>query len=171
MLLCYEVTRDLPLSEVEIETPMARMITPQIAGKKLVFAPMLRAGVTFAEGMLDLVPAHALRTSGFIANRKHSSRLNTISRRRSDLNERLVIVISPVIATANTATAAITRLKERGARDIRFVSLLAAPEGLERLRGHSPRCPDLDRGHRRTARRARIYYPGPGRRRGQGLRH
>src|SRR6187431_2043564 len=115
MLLCYEVTRDLPLADIEIETPLAHMKSPQIAGKKLVFAPVLRAGVTFAEGMLDLVP--------------------------TDLHERLVIVISPVLATANSAVAAVDRLKERGANDIRLVCLIGAPEGVERIRGIHPDVP------------------------------
>jgi uracil phosphoribosyltransferase len=86
--LCYEVTRDLPLTDVEIETPLIRMSTPRIAGKKLVFAPILRAGMTFVEGMLDLVPA--------------------------------------------------ARVKERGAKDIRFVCLIAAQQGVERVRGLHP---------------------------------
>jgi uracil phosphoribosyltransferase len=141
MLLCYEVTRDLPLTDVEIETPMARMMSPRIAGKKLVFAPILRAGVTFAEGMLDLVPAARVAHIGLYREPESFVAVEYYFKAPSDLGERLVIVISPVIATANTATAAITRLKERGARDIRFVSLIAAPEGLERLRGLHPDVP------------------------------
>ncbi len=112
MLLCYEVTRDLPLTMAEIETPLARMNAPQIAGKKLVFAPVLRSGVTFAEGMAP-----------------------------SDLAERLVIVVAPVLATGNTAVAAVDRLKEMGGKDIRFVCLLGAPQGVERLRGIHPDVP------------------------------
>ena len=83
MLLCYEVTRDLPLADVEIETPLARMKSPQIAGKKLVFAPVLRAGITFAEGMLDLVPTARSPISGSTANRKPLSPSNISSRRRA----------------------------------------------------------------------------------------
>jgi uracil phosphoribosyltransferase len=141
MLLCYEVTRDLPLTKVEIETPMARMMSPRIAGKKLVFAPILRAGVTFAEGMLDLVPAARVSHIGLYREPESFVAVEYYFKAPSDLSERLVIVISPVIATANTATAAITRLKERGAKDIRFVSLIAAPEGLERVRGLHPDVP------------------------------
>jgi uracil phosphoribosyltransferase len=141
MLLCYEVTRDLPLTKVEIETPMARMMSPRIAGKKLVFAPILRAGVTFAEGMLDLVPAARVAHIGLYREPESFVAVEYYFKSPSDMNERLVIVISPVIATANTATAAIVRLKERGAKDIRFVSLIAAPEGLERLRGLHPDVP------------------------------
>src|ERR1700734_365987 len=138
MLLCYEVTRDLPLTKVEIETPLARMMSPRIAGKKLVFAPILRAGVTFAEGMLDLVPAARVAHIGLYREPETFVAVEYFFKAPSDLHERLVIVVAPVIATANTAAAAIVRLKERGAKAIRFVSLLAAPEGLERLRGLHP---------------------------------
>jgi uracil phosphoribosyltransferase len=141
MLLCYEVTRDLPLTDVEIETPMARMMSPRLAGKKLVFAPILRAGVTFAEGMLDLVPAARVAHVGLYREPKSLVAVEYFFKAPSDLAERLVIVVAPVIATANTAAAAVVRLKERGAKDIRFVSMLASPEGMERLRGLHPDVP------------------------------
>ncbi len=141
MLLCYEVTRDLPLTNVEIETPMARMMSPRLAGKKLVFAPILRAGVTFAEGMLDLVPAARVAHIGLYREPESLVAVEYFFKAPSDLDERLVIVVSPVIATANTAAAAVVRLKERGAREIRFVSMLASPEGVERLRGLHPDVP------------------------------
>ncbi|MGD0148221.1 MAG: uracil phosphoribosyltransferase [Xanthobacteraceae bacterium] len=141
MLLCYEVTRDLPLTNVEIETPMARMMSPRLAGKKLVFAPILRAGVTFAEGMLDLVPAARVAHIGLYREPESFVAVEYFFKAPSDLDERLVIVVSPVIATANTAAAAVVRLKERGAREIRFVSMLASPEGVERLRGLHPDVP------------------------------
>jgi uracil phosphoribosyltransferase len=141
MLLCYEVTRDLPLANVEIETPMARMMSPRIAGKKLVFAPILRAGMTFAEGMLDLVPAARVAHIGLYREPETFVAVEYFFKAPSDIRERLVIVVSPVIATANTAAAAVVRLKERGAREIRFVSLIASPEGIERLRGLHPDVP------------------------------
>jgi uracil phosphoribosyltransferase len=141
MLLCYEVTRDLPLTNVEIETPMSRMMSPRLAGKKLVFAPILRAGVTFAEGMLDLVPAARVAHIGLYREPESFVAVEYFFKAPSDLGERLVIVVSPVIATANTAAAAVVRLKERGAKEIRFVSMLASPEGLERLRGLHPDVP------------------------------
>jgi len=141
MLLCYEVTRDLPLTEVEIETPMARMMSPRLAGKKLVFAPILRAGVTFAEGMLDLVPAARVAHIGLYREPESFVAVEYFFKAPSDLDERLVIVVAPVIATANTAAAAVVRLKERGAKEIRFVSMVASPEGLERLRGLHPDVP------------------------------
>ena len=141
MLLCYEVTRDLPLTNVEIETPMSRMMSPRLAGKKLVFAPILRAGVTFAEGMLDLVPAARVAHIGLYREPESFVAVEYFFKAPSDLGERLVIVVAPVIATANTAAAAVVRLKERGAREIRFVSMLASPEGVERLRGLHPDVP------------------------------
>lgn len=141
MLLCYEVTRDLPLTNVEIETPLARMMSPRIAGKKLVFAPILRAGVTFAEGMLDLVPAARVAHIGLYREPESFIAVEYYFKAPSDLHERLVIVVTPVIATGNTAVAAIVRLKERRAKDIRLVCLLASPQGLERLRGLHPDVP------------------------------
>src|SRR5262249_16040025 len=138
MLLCYEVTRDLPLADVEIETPMARMKSPMQAGKKLVFAPIMRSGITVVEGMLDLVPAARVAHIGLYRDPGTLVAVEYFFKAPSDLAERLVIVVSPVLATGNTAVAAIDRLKERGARDIRFVCLLASPEGVERLRGIHP---------------------------------
>ena len=138
MLLCYEVTRDLPLELVEIETPLARMKSPVLAGKKLVFAPILRAGLTFAEGMLDLVPAARIAHIGLYREPETFAAVEYFFKAPSDIAERLVLVIVPVLATANTAVAAVDRLKEHGARDIRVVCLVAAPEGIERLRGIHP---------------------------------
>jgi uracil phosphoribosyltransferase len=135
MLLCYEVTRDLPLAEVVIETPMAQMQSAKIAGKKLVFVPVLRAGVTFVDGMMDLVPTARVAHIGLYREPQTFSAVEYFFKSPSDLRERLAIVVTPVVATANTAVAAIDRLKERGAKDIRLVCLIAAPEGLERVRG------------------------------------
>jgi uracil phosphoribosyltransferase len=141
MLLCYEVTRDLPLTEVEIETPLARTSARCIAGKKLVFAPVLRAGVTFAEGMLDLVPSARLAHVGLYREPESFAAVEYFFKAPANLAERLVIVVSPVIATGNTAVAAIDRLKESGAADIRLVTLLGAPQGFERVRGLHPDVP------------------------------
>jgi uracil phosphoribosyltransferase len=141
MLLCYEVTRDLPLTEVEIETPLARMQSARIAGKKLVFVPVLRAGVTFVDGMMDLVPTARVAHIGLYREPRTFAAVEYFFKSPSDLSERLAIVVTPVVATANTAVAAIDRLKERGAKDIRLVCLIAAPEGLERVRGLHPDVP------------------------------
>jgi len=141
MLLCYEVTRDLPLADVDIETPLAHMKSPMIAGKKLVFAPILRSGMTIVDGMLDLVPAARVAHIGMYRDPDTLVAVEYFFKAPSDVAERLVIVVAPVLATANTAVAAIDRLKERGASDIRFVCLIAAPEGVERLRGIHPDVP------------------------------
>jgi uracil phosphoribosyltransferase len=138
MLLCYEVTRDLPLTEVEIETPLTRAMARRIAGKKLVFAPVLRAGMTFVEGMLDLVPSARVAHVGLYREPESFAAVEYFFKAPTDLSERLVIVVSPVIATGNTAVAAIDRLKESGALDIRLVTLLGAPQGFERVRGLHP---------------------------------
>lgn len=137
-LLCYEVTRDLPLTDVEIETPLTKMIGKEIAGKKLVFAPILRAGLSFVEGMTNLVPSARVAHIGLYRDPATFVAVEYFFKAPADLDERMVIIIDPMLATANTAVAAIDRIKERGAKDIRFVCLLAAPEGIERLRAHHP---------------------------------
>src|SRR5918998_307370 len=134
MLLCYEVTRDLPIERIEIETPMTRMEGAQIAGKKLVFAPILRAGVGFLDGMLTLVPAARVAHIGLYRDPESLQAVEYYFKAPSDLADRMVLVLDPMLATANSAVAAIDRLKERGAKDLRFVCLLAAPEGVERFR-------------------------------------
>lgn len=141
MLLCYEVTRDLPLEDVEIETPLTPMRAPMLAGKKLVFAPILRAGVGFLDGMLDLVPSARVAHIGLYRDPETLTAVEYYFKAPANLAERLVIVMDPMLATANSAVAAIDRLKERGAREIRFVCLLAAPEGIEKLRGEHPDVP------------------------------
>jgi uracil phosphoribosyltransferase len=138
MLLCYEVTRDLPLTDVVVETPLATVHSAKIAGKKLVFVPVLRAGVTFVDGMMDLVPTARVAHIGLYREPGTFVAVEYFFKSPSDLQERLAVVVSPVLATANTAVAAIDRLKERGAKDIRLVTLLAAPEGVERVRGLHP---------------------------------
>jgi uracil phosphoribosyltransferase len=137
-LLCYEVTRDLPLEEVEIETPLTRMNAPQIAGKKLVLAPILRAGVGFLDGMLNLVPSARVAHIGLYRDPDTLQAVEYYFKTPSDLADRTVLVLDPMLATGNSAIAAIDRLKERGAKDMRLVCLLAAPEGIERLAGVHP---------------------------------
>jgi len=106
ILMCYEVTRDLPLDQVEIETPMARMMAPRLAGKKLVFAPILRAGMTLVEGMLELVPAARVAHIGLYRDPDTLVAVEYYFKAPVDVADRQVIVIAPVIATANTAVAA-----------------------------------------------------------------
>src|SRR6202050_2783609 len=133
MLLAYEVTRDLPLELVEVETPLAKMMAPTISGKKLVFAPILRAGVGFLDGMLNLVPSARVAHIGLSRNPEPREAVEYYFKAPVDVADRLVIVMDPMLATANSAVAAIDRLQRRGVKDIRFVCLLAAPEGIERL--------------------------------------
>ena len=133
MLLAYEVTRDLPLELVEIETPLTKMMAPSISGKKLVFAPILRAGVGFLDGMLNLVPSARVAHIGIYRNPETLEAVEYYFKAPADVADRLVIVMDPMLATANSAVAAISKLKARGVHDIRFVCLLAAPEGIERL--------------------------------------
>jgi len=141
MLLCYEATRDLELTTTTIETPLARMEAPVIAGKKLVFASILRAGNGLLEGMLDLVPAARVAHIGLYRDPKTLVAVEYYFKAPPDIAERRVIVLDPMLATANSAVAAVDRLKERGAFDLKFVCLLAAPEGVARLRDHHPDVP------------------------------
>src|SRR5688572_1591945 len=138
MLLCYEVTRDLPVEDVQIETPMTAMTAPKIAGKKLVLAPILRAGVGFLDGMLTLLPSARVAHIGLYRDPESLQAVEYYFKAPSDIADRMVLVLDPMLATANSAVAAVERLKERGAKDLRFVCLLAAPEGIERLRSAHP---------------------------------
>ncbi|MBB3930161.1 uracil phosphoribosyltransferase [Kaistia hirudinis] len=140
-LLCYEVTRDLELTTTTIETPLTEMKAPTLAGKKLVFASVLRAGNGLLEGMLDLVPAARVAHIGLYRDPKTLTAVEYYFKAPEDLDERLTIVVDPMLATANSAIAAVDRLKERGAKDIRFVCLLAAPEGVDKFHGSHPDVP------------------------------
>jgi len=140
-LICYEATRDLPLETAQIETPLASMETQKIAGKKLVFASILRAGNGLLEGMLDLVPSARVAHIGLYRDPVTLQPVEYYFKAPEDLSERTVICVDPMLATANSACAAIDLLKSRGASDIRFVCLLAAPEGIARIREIHPGVP------------------------------
>jgi len=140
-LLCYEVTRDLPTELVDVETPIATCRSPAIAGKKLVVAPILRAGLTMAEGMLDLVPSARVAHIGLYREPATLQAVEYYFKTPDDIAQRLVIVVDPMLATGCTAIAAIDRLKEAGAQEIRFVCLLAARRGAEALREAHPDVP------------------------------
>ncbi|MCJ2057718.1 uracil phosphoribosyltransferase [Methylobacterium sp. J-048] len=141
MLLAYEVTRDLPLEPVTIETPIQSMEGRQIQGKKLVFAPILRAGVGFLDGMLSLVPSARVAHVGLYRDPETLEAVEYYFKAPSDLADRTVLVLDPMLATANSAIAALDRLKARGASDLRFVCLLAAPEGLAKFQAAHPDVP------------------------------
>lgn len=139
--LAYEVTRSLPMETRRIETPVCAMDAPTLAGPKLVLVSILRAGNGLLDGMLELVPSARV---GFVGLYRDEVTLQPVEYYRKlpeRLDERLVIVVDPMLATGNSASAAIDFVKEAGARDIRFLCLLAAPEGVERLRAAHPDVP------------------------------
>ena len=140
-LLCYEVTRELALTTETIETPLATMDAPVLAGKKLVFASILRAGNGLLEGMLDLVPAARVAHVGVYRDHETLQAVEYYFKAPEDISNRLVIVVDPMLATANSSIAAVERLKERGAHTIRFLCLLAAPEGVEAFHAAHPDVP------------------------------
>jgi uracil phosphoribosyltransferase len=138
MLLCYEVTRDLPLQMTEIETPLAAMSSPVLAGKKLVFAPIVRAGLGLLDGMLTLVPSARVAHIGLYRDPRTLSTVEYFFKAPDDMAERITLVLHPALATGNSAVAAVDRLKEAGAKDVRVVSLLVTPQAAGRLRAHHP---------------------------------
>ncbi len=141
LLLAYEVTRDLPLETVPIETPLEAMEAPQISGKKLCLVSILRAGNGILDGMLDLVPAARVGHVGLYRDPHTLTPVEYYLKLPDDLAERLVIVVDPMLATGHSAAAAVARLKEEGAAAIRFVCLLAAPEGLRVFHAEHPDVP------------------------------
>ncbi|MDZ5697312.1 MULTISPECIES: uracil phosphoribosyltransferase [Phyllobacteriaceae] len=141
LLLCYEVTRDLELTTRTIETPLATMQAPTLEGKKLVFASVLRAGNGLLDGMLDLVPAARVAHVGLYRDHETLEAVEYFFKAPGDLGNRLVIVVDPMLATANSAIAAVEKLKSQGATNLRFLCLLAAPEGIERFCAAHPDVP------------------------------
>jgi uracil phosphoribosyltransferase len=140
-LMCYEVTRDLELEMIPIETPLEPMMAPAIKGKKLVFASILRAGNGLLDGMLDLVPAARVAHIGIYRDHETLQPVEYYFKAPSDLENRLIIVVDPMLATANSSTAAVQQLKSRGANNLRFLCLLAAPEGIEKFSRLHPDVP------------------------------
>jgi uracil phosphoribosyltransferase len=130
LLLAYEVTRDLPLETKRIETPIEAMDAPVLSGKKLCFVSVLRAGNGLLEGMLDLLPSARVGHVGLYRDPETLEAVEYYYKVPQDIGERLVIVVDPMLATANSGIAAVDRLKQGGARRIKFVCLLAAPEGV-----------------------------------------
>jgi len=137
-LLCYEVTRELATHTVRIETPVAATDAEVISGKKLVFAPILRAGLGMAEGMLDLVPSARVAHIGLFRDPVSLEAVEYYYKTPEDIADRLVIVVDPMLATGHTAVAAIALLKRSGVTDLRFVCLVASRQGVETLRAAHP---------------------------------
>jgi uracil phosphoribosyltransferase len=138
LLLAYEVTRDLPLTSTSIETPLTDMEAPVLRGKKLALISILRAGNGLLDGVLELIPSARV---GFIGLYRDETTLQPVQyycKLPTDLAERPVIVVDPMLATGNSSAAAVELLKRDGATDIRFLCLLAAPEGVERMRSAHP---------------------------------
>jgi uracil phosphoribosyltransferase len=130
LLMGYEVLRDLPLGSVEIETPLERMTAPLLAGKKLCFVSILRAGNGILDGMLDLVPSARVGHVGLYRDPETLIPVEYYLKLPDDIADRLVVVVDPMLATGPSAAAAVARLKQAGATQIKFVCLLTVPEGL-----------------------------------------
>ncbi len=133
MLMCYEATRDLPLEEVEIETPVAMARTRVISGKKLAFVPILRAGLGMVEGVLRLVPAAKVGHIGLYRDPKTLAPVDYYCKLPTDIRERDVIVLDPMLATGGSAVEAIAVLKRNGVKHIKFMCIISAPEGVKAL--------------------------------------
>ncbi len=141
MLMAYEVTRDMPTQLVEIETPLETMMSPMIDGKKTVFVSILRAGNGFLDGMLNVVPGARVGHVGLYRDPKTLVAVEYYFKMPHDMHERDAIVLDPMLATGNSAVAAVDRLKETSPRSIRFVSLVSAPEGIANMQKHHPDVP------------------------------
>ena len=141
MLMTYEVTRDMPTQPIEIETPLETMTGQVIDGKKLVFVSILRAGIGILDGMLDIVPGARVGHIGLYRDPRTLTAVEYYFKLPADMAERDVIVVDPMLATGNSAIAAVDRIKEVGPRSIKFVCLLAAPEGVAALQAAHPDVP------------------------------
>ena len=141
LLMTYEVTRDLPVQDIEIETPLETMTAKVVDGKKLVFVSILRAGNGILEGMLNVVPGARVGHIGLYRDPKTLTAVEYYFKMPSDMHERDVIVVDPMLATGNSAIAAIDRLKETRPKSIKFVCLLTCPEGLAALQKAHPDVP------------------------------
>ncbi len=141
LLMAYEITRDLPIEQVPIETPLEPMDAPFLSGKKLCFVPILRAGTGILDGMLDLVPSARVGHIGLYRDPDTLIPVEYYLKLPDDLPDRLVILVDPMLATGHSAAAALTRLRQAGATQLRFVCLLASPEGLAVLAADHPDVP------------------------------
>ena len=140
-LLCFEVTSDLPLQMCDIETPVQKMSAPVLEGRKLVFISILRAGNGMLDGMLDVIPSARVGHVGLYRDPDTLQAVEYYYKVPSDMQGRLVICVDPMLATANSAIAAVQRLKEGGAQDMRFVCLISAPEGIKAFNEAHPDVP------------------------------
>ena len=141
MLMGYEVSRDLPLEEVEIQTPITKTVQKQLSGKKLAIVPILRAGIGMVDGFLSLVPAAKVGHIGMYRDEETLEPVAYLVKLPEDIDQRQIFVVDPMLATGGSAILAVDSLKKRGAANIKFVCLVAAPEGVKKLQDAHP---DID---------------------------
>lgn len=137
-LMCYEATRDLKMKEVEIETPVGRTTGRVLDGKKLAIVPILRAGIGMVDGMLSLIPAAKVGHIGLYRDPETLDPVEYYCKLPSDCEERQVFVVDPMLATGGSSAVAVSMLKEKGVKNIRFLCIIAAPEGVRRMREEHP---------------------------------
>ena len=137
-LMCYEATRDLKLQDVEIETPICKMVGKELSGKKLAVVPILRAGLGMVDGMLSMIPAAKVGHIGLYRDPETYEPVEYYCKLPADCDEREVFVVDPMLATGGSSVAAIQMLKEKGVKHIRFMCIIAAPEGVERMQKEHP---------------------------------
>jgi len=140
-LMVYEITRDLELEDIEIETPVAPMTGKQLTGEKLVICPILRAGLGMVDGILQMLPSARVGHIGLYRDEETLKPVEYFAKFPNKLDERLVIIVDPMLATGGSAVSAVEILKKRGAKNIKFVCLVAAPEGVAALRQSHPDVP------------------------------
>ncbi len=138
MLICYEATRELPLEDVEIETPICSTTVQELKGKKLAVVPILRAGLGMVEGMLELIPTAKVGHIGLYRDPETKEPVEYYCKLPEDCQDREVFVVDPMLATGGSSSAAIRMLKEKGCRNIHFMCIIAAPEGIERMQKDHP---------------------------------
>lgn len=138
MFICYEATRDLPLKEIELETPLAVAKTKIISGRKLAFIPILRAGLGMIEGVTTLVPAAKIGHIGLFRDPETKTPVKYYSKMPDDIAERDAIIVDPMLATGNSTVAAITELKKLGVKNIKFMCIICSPEGVEAIKNAHP---------------------------------
>ena len=138
MLMCYEATRDLKLQDVEVETPICRTVAKELAGKKLAVVPILRAGLGMVEGMLTMIPAAKVGHIGLYRDPETLEPVEYYCKLPADCDEREVFVVDPMLATGGSSVAAIQMLKDKGVKNIRFMCIIAAPEGVARMQKEHP---------------------------------
>jgi len=138
MLMAYEVSRDLPLEDVEIETPVQKTTVKQIAGKKLAIVPILRAGIGMVDGILKLIPAARVGHIGMYRDEETLKPVEYLVKLPADIADRQIFLVDPMLATGGSAVEAINSLKKRGAKSIKFMCLIAAPEGVKEIQEQHP---------------------------------